>query len=137
LVALCSIAGRIGLGILIGHTNRRIVAASGFAISAVGLGLIAFGATPGPLLAGCVLVGLAASNLFLLPPLIAQAEFQSTDVARVVALVTSLNQITLAFAPAVSGLAHDLSGNYVMPFLILTFAQVIAGAAILLGGRSR
>ena len=72
-------------------------------MQAFGVGLLALTSTPPALLTGCALFGLGIGNLVLLPPIIAQAEFEPADTPRVVALVTAVNQAVFAFAPFVFG----------------------------------
>jgi hypothetical protein len=71
--------------------------------------------------------------LVSLPPLIAQKEFAQVDVPRVVALVTAVNQVVFAFAPAALGALREVSGGYAAPFLIAAAMQVAAGAVLILG----
>jgi hypothetical protein len=49
------------------------------------------------------LFGSGIGNATSLPPLIAQSEFASADVQRVVALIVAMAQATYAFAPALFG----------------------------------
>ncbi len=59
--------------------------------------------TPMLLLLGCAIFGLGVGNLIVVPPLIAQAEFDPVDVGGVVALATAFNQALFAVAPAAFG----------------------------------
>jgi cyanate permease len=133
----CAIVGRLLLASLRAEQDRRRVAAGNFAMQAAGTLLLALGAGPVPLVAGAVLFGLGIGNLFSLPPLIAQAEFGRADVARIVALVTAVNQAVFAFAPALFGALHDLFGSYGAPFACAAAMQLIAGCVILAGGSYR
>lgn len=117
-----------------GDADRRHVAAVNLSVQAAGSLLLAFGDGKVTLVAGCVLFGLGVGNLTSLPPLIAQREFRSADVGTVVALVTAINQAVFAFAPAIFGVLHDLSTNYVAAFVLAAVAQ-LAAATIVLGGR--
>jgi hypothetical protein len=128
----CAMLGRVVLGVLLGRADRRIVAAGNFAMQACGVSLIAIGSSAVVLVPGCVLFGLGVGALLLLPPLIAQQDFTPTDVPRVVALVTALNQAVFAFAPAVLGLLRESSGAYALPFLVAAALQLLAGAIVVL-----
>ena len=97
LTVICAVFGRSLLASLIGERDRRIASALDIAIQAAGVLLIALGSAPWQLTIGCVLFGLGLGNLISLPPLIAQHEFNRADVARVVGLVTSINQAVFAF----------------------------------------
>jgi hypothetical protein len=91
------------------------------------------------LLLGVLLFGSGIGNATSLPPLIAQHEFNETDVARVVALIVAIAQASYAFAPVVFGLIRDLSagfGNANVPLLFVAAATIQAAAALcLLAGR--
>jgi len=84
------------------------------------------------IVSGCILFDLGIGNLLTLPPLIAQGEFPSGSVPRVMALVTAINQSVFAFAPAVLGVLREVSGGYQIPYLTAAVVQVIAAAVILL-----
>jgi MFS family permease len=137
LATACAVAGRVLLGIVLGQADRRVVAAGNFVMQACGVSLLAFGSTLTLLLPGCILFGLGVGNLLPLPPLIAQREFSSTDVPRVVAMVTAVNQAVFAFAPAVLGVLREISGNYLLPFLVAAAVQVVASAIIIMGRTPR
>jgi MFS family permease len=133
LATASAVVGRVLLGMLLGRADRRVVAAGNFAMQSCGVILLAVGSTALVLVPGCILFGLGIGNLLSLPPLIAQTEFAAANVARVVALVTALNQAVFAFAPAILGVVREVSGAYTVPFLIAAVVQIIAGAVIVLG----
>jgi hypothetical protein len=136
----CAVLGRLLLGALLpGGMDRRIAAAANFAVQIAGsLMLLASGGSSVPLLlAGCVFFGLGVGNLVSLPPLIAQTEFARSDVARVVALVTAVNQAAFAFAPAAFGALRDLAGGNAASMLAAALVQVAAAAVVLAGRRAR
>ena len=111
-----AVTGRVALGMLLGHGDRRMIAAGNFAIQACGVTLLAVGSTAVILASGCILFGLGIGSLLSLPPLIAQAEFPQSDVPRVVALVTAVNQAVFAFAPVIFGFLREVIGGYTTPF---------------------
>ena len=138
LVTICAVLGRILLGgILPDNADRRDAAAVNFAIQISGsIALIAAGGSSVPLLViGCVLFGFGMGNLVLLPPLIAQSEFASADVDRVVALVVAINQAVFAFAPAALGLLRDIIATPWVPVATIGLVQVVAAGVVLLGRR--
>jgi len=85
---------------------------------------------------GCVLFGLGIGNLTSLPPLIVQTEFNREDVVTVVALVVAINQAVFAFAPAILGVFRDATSDYVLPFAMVAFVQLLAAMIVLLGRRA-
>jgi len=131
--ALCAVPGRLLLGRLLGSADRRLAAAGNFAMQACGVALLALTSGMPILLIGCALFGLGIGNLVLLPPIIAQAEFEPADVPRVVALVTAINQAVFAFAPFAFGVLHDLTGSYAVAFSAAAVFQLAAGAIVLAG----
>ena len=137
LTATCAVAGRMVLGTYIGNADRRIAAAGNLAMQAAGTGLLAAGSGAASLIAGAVLFGLGIGNVVSLPPLIAQVEFDRADVPRVVALVTAINQMVFAFAPAIIGMLHELSSGYALAFGVAGGVQIVAAAIVLFGYRSR
>ncbi|KAF0137442.1 MAG: major facilitator protein, partial [Xanthobacteraceae bacterium] len=89
---------------------------------------------------GVALFGLGIGNLVYLPPLIAQSEFARVDVPRVVALTVAVGQGLYAFAPALFGLARELSpggaGPGDAPFVhALAAAFFLAAIVTLVAGR--
>ena len=86
------------------------------------------------LIAGVVLFGAGIGNATSLPPLIAQAEFVKSDVARVVALIVAIAQGAYAFAPAAFGLVRELAPGTAV-FAVAILFQALAIAAFLAGRR--
>ena len=140
----CAIGGRLLLGLMMPPgADRRIVAAGNVALQAMGsVILLCAGSSVPLLLLGCGLFGLGLGNVTSLPPLIAQAEFNPTDVSRVVALVTAISQAGYAFAPAIFGLLRDLGssgnraswpGGAALLFAAAGLIQIAAAGTVLLG----
>jgi len=137
-----AIAGRMLAGwLLTPGIDRRLVAAGnyGLQITASLLMVLAGGESVPLLLLGVLLFGSGIGNATSLPPLIAQHEFNETDVARVVALIVAIAQAGYAFAPVVFGLIRDHSagfGNANVPLFFVAAATIQAAAALcLLAGR--
>lgn len=129
---VCAILGRTLAGWLVaGGPAMRRAAMVNFWVQATGslVLLWAGGSEIWALWLGCVLFGLGIGNLLSLPPLIAAAEFPPADVARVVALVTAVNQAFYAFAPMLFGLLRDMAGAGAM--LALACALQLAASAML------
>ena len=130
-----AITGRSAVAWNIGQANRRHVAALSFLMQAAGVVALAFATTPVVALAGCVLFGLGLGNLPLLPPLIIQQEFDERDFGLVVATVSAVNQIILAFGPISFGLLYAASGTYSLPFAIGSVLYLVAAAVVMLHAR--
>ena len=135
LITVCAIVGRTLLGKFLGEHDRRLVAAGSLLAQTAGSLLLALGEDSVILTAGCILFGSGVGNLVSLPPLIAQREFRLVDVGTVVALVTALNQAVFAFAPAIFGGLRDLTGSYVVSFLVAAAIQALAAVIVAWGRR--
>lgn len=140
----CAIAGRTLVGwFMPAGADRRVVAAATYTVQACGCLLFAAagGEHVGLIAAGILLFGLGIGNVTSLPPLIAQAEFARSDVARVVAYGTAVSQATYAFAPALFGLIRtwtphpDPAANPDVPlfFVAAAIGQAVAALCYLAG----
>ena len=147
LVTAMAITGRTLIGwIMPAELDRRVLAAASYAVQIAGCAaFLAAGGTSVPLLLlGVVLFGIGFGNGTWLPPLIAQAEFSSDDVPRVVALIVAISQATYAFAPVVFSMARQntppMAGvdSGAAPTLFAT-AAIVQGLAIgaFMAGRRR
>jgi MFS family permease len=132
-ITASAVVGRMLLGAVLGNADRRVVAAANFAMQACGVTLLAVGTAAIMIVPGCILFGLGVGNLLTLPPLIAQREFPPETVSRVVALVTAVNQAIFAFAPAVLGVLREVSGSYLVAFLVAAAVQLVAACVVILG----
>lgn len=135
----CAIGGRtIAARAVQRLGNRRAVAAGGYVVQALGTAtLLLSGADNVWLLTlGIMLFGSGIGNATSIPPLVAQSDFASEDVPRVVALTVAIAQGTYAFAPAFFGLlqsnapGHSGAGQD-MFFATAMGIQILAAAAYL------
>ena len=76
--------------------------------------------------------GLGIGDLVLLPPVIAQPEFEPADIARIVALVTAINQAVFAFASFAFGVLHT-DRQLSVAFSAVVAFQLVAGVIVLTG----
>ena len=135
LITVCAVVGRTLLGKFLRDNDRRLVSGASLLMQTSGSLLLALGEGSILLTAGCILFGLGVGNLVSLPPLLAQREFRPADVGTVVALITAINQAVFAFAPAIFGGLRDLTGSYVVSFLVAAAVQALAAAIIAVGRR--
>ncbi|MHB8272933.1 MFS transporter [Bradyrhizobium sp.] len=145
LVTAMAIVGRSLIGwTMPSGTNRRLVACGSIAVQIMGCVAftIADGASVPLLLLGVVLFGAGFGNGTWLPPLIAQVEFVTDDVPRVVALIVAISQGAYAFAPMVFGTIRELtpatdasSGAAPSFFIAAGLVQGLAICAFLAGRR--
>jgi hypothetical protein len=145
LVTAMAIAGRALIGwVMPSNIDRRLLACGSYAVQIIGcvLFIVAAGTSVPLLLLGVVLFGVGFGNGTWLPPLIAQVEFATDDVPRVVALIVAIAQGAYAFAPVVFGTIRELtpaadasSGAAPALFIAAGLVQGLAICAFLAGRR--
>jgi hypothetical protein len=145
LVTAMAIVGRSLIGwVMPSGTDRRLVACGSTAIQMMGcvVFIIAAGTSVPLLLLGVVLFGAGFGNGTWLPPLIAQVEFVTDDVPRVVALIVAIAQGAYAFASVAFGLIMEISpaadassGAAPSLFIAAGLVQGLAICAFLAGRR--
>jgi MFS family permease len=146
LVTAMAIIGRTLIGwAMPADADRRLMASASYAVQIAGcVAFISANGTSVPLLLlGVVLFGIGFGNGTWLPPLIAQVEFVTEDVARVVALIVAISQAAYAFAPVVFGLIREFSaqpagvdsGAAPALFIVAGLVQGLAICAFLAGRR--
>lgn len=141
LITAMAIVGRSLLGWAMPlRTDRRLVASAGYIAQLAGsIVFIGAAGTSVPLLLlGVVLFGAGFGNATSLPPLIAQTEFVSSDVPRVVALIVGIAQAAYAFAPVIFGLVreiapHSAGGAAPGLFAAAALVQAVAICAFMVG----
>jgi MFS family permease len=144
---VAAMAGRTAMSIFIRPSTdrRQLVALAVLLQFCASLILLAAGGTETHfLVAGALLFGLGLGNAVSLPPLIAQAEFASEDVPRVVSLTVATSQATYAFAPAVFALLIEWpmdegggGGGTSRLFIGAAVIQAVSIAIYLYGRRRR
>ncbi|MEM7023454.1 MAG: MFS transporter [Pseudomonadota bacterium] len=131
LTTVAAIVGRLVTGLFIDRADRRVAACGNFLLQVVALAILAGAADEWLLLLGCFLFGLGVGNMISLPALIVQAEFEARDFARIVSLVTAINQVTFAFGPAMLGLLEQVGGSYTAPLLVCLAIQTLAATIVI------
>jgi len=132
-----SIAGRIGLGVVIDRLDPRTTSAIAFVVQAAAVATLIGLAAPLPILAACIVYGVWIGNIITLPALIIQREFPPSTFGAVMGWTTSISQFSFAFGPGALGLVRDASANYGSVLAICAALNVVAAALILCRGRAR
>ena len=136
LLTAMAVAGRLLFSTVIDRLNQRLASAISFVSQAVALAIIINAHNETVLIAACGLFGFSVGNLFPLPSLIVQREFDPRSFGVLVSLLTAINQITYAFGPGVIGLLRDISGSYSMPFYCCIGLELAAAMLIMVRGQA-
>jgi MFS family permease len=129
--ALSAVVGRLAVGAVIDHVDRRLATSANIAVQIVSMIVLLSTSSVAGLYLGCVLFGFGVGNLITLPGLIVQQEFPRRDFARAVSLNVAVTQLVAALGPYLIGLLHDLSGNYRTSLMACLVLQVAAALLIL------
>jgi len=135
--ALSAVVGRLAVGAVIDHVDRRLATAANLAVQVVSMVVLLSASSTAGLYLGCILFGFGVGNLITLPGLIVQQEFPRRDFARAVSLNVAVTQLVAAVGPYLLGLMHDLSGNYRSSLIACLLLQIAAALLILIRARPR
>jgi MFS family permease len=141
LTTFAAVVGRIIVGFVVDHYDRRIISGFNFIVQMLGMAVLAIATTPTLLYVGCALFGLGGGNLTSLPGLLVQREFPKQHFARIVSLVVAINQFSFAFGPILLGQIEAAEGSYRLGLLLClsieAVAAVLVAAPSVLGVRQR
>jgi MFS family permease len=135
--ALAALVGRISVGLVIDHIDRRGATSANLAVQIAGMIVLLQTSSVFGLYLGCILFGFGVGNLITLPGLIVQQEFPRRDFARAVSLNVAITQLVAATGPSILGVLHDLSGDYRTSLIACLVLQAAAAVLILVRPRSR
>ena len=135
--ALAALVGRISVGLVIDHIDRRGATSANLAVQIAGMIVLLQTSSVFGLYLGCILFGFGVGNLITLPGLIVQQEFPRRDFARAVSLNVAITQFVAATGPSILGVLHDLSGDYRTSLIACLVLQAAAAVLILVRPRSR
>ncbi|QNP50415.1 MFS transporter [Diaphorobacter aerolatus] len=135
LMTACAVLGRTLFARAVTNTReRRLLSCASFAMQMCGVMLLMTATQSGlPLWCGLVLFGAGLGNAISLPPLIAQADFASADVARVVALIVAVSQALYAFAPLTFAILLKVDASHLGFFVGALALQMLAITALWMG----
>jgi Major Facilitator Superfamily len=122
LVLTCGMAGRWLTAWALSRVDCRLAAALSFLVQAGAIVIMGTAEAPAALFAACAIYGLTVGNSILLLPVIAQAEFP-LERGKVVASVSSSNQLALSLAPIAVALVFEATRGYWIPFVLLALIQ--------------
>jgi MFS family permease len=136
ITAIMALLGRLALGSVIDRLDQRLATALSLTSQAGAVFAVTQTTNPTVLLLACAVFGLSVGNVITLPSLIIQREFEARSFGLLVGLSTAICQIIYAAGPGLLGLLRDMTGSYVVPFLICA-ALDLFGAAIIVAGRPK
>jgi MFS family permease len=130
--SLAALLGRVMVGMIVDHIDRRGAATAVLAGQIVGMVVLLSTTSVVGLYVGCMLFGFGVGNLITLPGLIVQQEFPRRDFARAVSFNVAITQLVAAIGPSLLGVLHDLSGSYRSSLIACLILQVIAAMLVLI-----
>ncbi len=137
LVLACGIAGRWLMAWALGWLDCRLAAALSFFIQAGAIVAMGVGQSHFILLLACAVYGLTIGNSILLLPIIAQKEFLPSERGKVIASVSSSNQLAVSLAPFGVAFVFELTRGYSVPFIGLALLQMVGLAIVAWSWKSR
>jgi cyanate permease len=129
-----ALLGRLAMGAVVDRLDQRLATALSLASQAAAILTVTQTTNATILIGACAAYGLSVGNVITLPSLIIQREFDPRSFGLLVGLSTAICQILYAAGPGLLGLLRDITGSYVVPFLICAALDLL-GAGIILAGR--
>lgn len=130
LVLACGMAGRWLMAWALSRLDCRLAAALSFLVQAAAIVVMGVGQSHLTLVLACAAYGLTIGNSILLLPVIAQKEFLPSERGKVIASVSSTNQLALSLAPFGVAFAFEITRGYAVPFVGLAVLQIIGLAIV-------
>lgn len=130
LVLACGMAGRWLTAWALSRVDCRLAAALSFLVQAAAIVVMGVGQSQLTLLFACATYGLTIGNSILLLPIIAHKEFSPSERGKVIASVSSFNQLAMSLAPFGVAFAFELTHGYGIPFIGLALLQTVGLAMV-------
>lgn len=130
LVLACGMSGRWLMAWALGRLDCRLAAALSFLVQAAAIVAMGVGQSQLTLVLACAAYGLTIGNSILLLPVIAQKEFLPSERGKVIASVSSSNQLALSLAPFGVAFAFEITRGYTLPFVGLAVLQLVGLAIV-------
>lgn len=132
LTTAMAVIGRLILGAMVDRLDTRLTTTLLAGSQAAALAVLAAAHHPAAMFAATALFGLSVGNMITLPQLLVQTEFEALSFGMLVALNTSINQMTYSSGAGLLGLARDLSGSYGPPLACCALLHALAAASFIL-----
>ena len=131
LVLACGMAGRWLMAWALGWLDCRLAVALSFLVQAGAIVAMGIGQSHLILMLACAVYGLTIGNSILLLPIIAHKEFLPSERGKVIASVSSSNQLALSLAPFGVAFVFELTRGYFVPFIALALLQMVGLAIVM------
>jgi hypothetical protein len=133
LVLGCGMAGRWFTAWALSWLNCRAAVGLSFFAQALAIVVIGTSQSKPVLLIASAIYGLTVGNSILLLPVIARKEFEPGQSGKVVASISSSNQLALSLAPFAVAFTFEATQAYAAPYIGLALLQALGLAAIAMG----
>lgn len=131
LVGLASLAGKLGAGVLVDRIQASFLPLAGFALPALGFGLMLLSkGDPLLLTAGLVCIGLAGGATLQMANYLVSRYAGVRHFGKIFGIVSSLMGLAGGIGPLVGGLIFDFTGGYVALMVAGIPLALIAGLAV-------
>lgn len=125
------------LGFLMERVPMRAMAASQFALCAVGIAMFLLAGSEIGLAAALLVFGLASMGFYMIGEVIWADYFGRISLGTVRGIAQPIVAAFAAVGPLAVGIIYDMSGGYELAWITLAVGFLLAAGAILLTGRPR
>jgi MFS family permease len=138
-VPLASIAGRLSFGWVADRASRKLVAAAGFGMMALGLVCFAFTGITGTwiLILFLILFGVGYGGINVMRPALVQEYFGRSSFGTIFGIIIGFGMAGSIGGPALAGWAYDSWGSYQGIWFLMSAVPVVALIAMLLMSPAR
>ncbi len=137
LVLTFSIIGRLLMGWLADHIEKKYVMLIIYFLIVVSIPLLFFAASPGVMYLFAAIFGLGLGGVYLIIPLMAAELFGVKVLGRLMGIVLTADGVAEAVSPMFVGYLRDQTGNYRTGFTVLIGIALLGAIAVALLPRKR
>ena len=135
-VTISLIFAKIVLGTISDKFGLRVAVVGSFCVLALGCLIFAFVDGVPSAVVAAIVFGLGMSCITVLPPLITSEMFGNRDYSAIYSVVSALASLGLAIGVPVIALDYDLTGNYVIAFIVCAVIMVVSALLVLVALKS-
>lgn len=131
-MGLCSVAGRLGGGILGDRLEPKLLLTLGLFFQAAGILALSFANSDILVYSFALLFGIGLGLGLVTAPLILANYFGVGSLARINAIATAFTIILGGFMPTIAGYARDTLGNYTLVFCTFSLVAIVLAVPLAL-----